>query len=91
MSQDSMSHIRGPLTWKAEGVFHRAWKEPSTEPIKLVLELVDGTKRAMKLDWKEAAITEQKILALRPGVRIRLATWGNWSPDEWFCDVEEVK
>lgn len=79
----------------SDGVFGFRGMRVEPEPQQLILELEDGTERVMNYrNWEgDVYATEQKLRALRPGVKIRIATWrsANYSPDKWFCDVEQVK
>ena len=36
-------------------------------------------------------ITARKLFALVAGAPIKFATWGDYSEDRWFCDVDELK
>lgn len=82
-----MSHVTGPLIWN-QAIFHRVWKEPN----KLILELGDGTIRTMNYEnWgKTVQVTEDKAFELDRGAPIRIATWQQYDPKKWFCDVDEV-
>jgi hypothetical protein len=66
----------------------RAYREPT----KLILELADGTVRHMNYEnWGSTVqLTEQKVFSLRAGTPIRIATWLDYDPAKWFCDVEEM-
>lgn len=66
----------------------RAYKEQN----KLVIELADGTVRQMNYEnWGSTAeLTEQKVFSLLAGTPIRIATWLDYDPGKWFCDVEEI-
>lgn len=81
-------------TW-SEGVFVFSGMRQEQKPTQLILELGDGTERAMNYEnWgDDVHETEKKLRALTPGTRIRVATWrtGIYSQDKWFCDVEVVK
>ncbi len=82
-----MSHVSGPLKWNT-AVFRRARKEPN----KLILELADGTVRVMNYQNWDGTVqtTEQKAFSLKPGAPIRVATWADYDPTKWFCDVDEI-
>lgn len=83
-----MSHVSGPLTW-SEGIYLSSHLEAD----RIVLTLKDGTSRYMNFkNWGETAlVTADKVQALRRGAAIRIASWKDFDPAEWFCDVEEVK
>jgi hypothetical protein len=79
----------------SHGVFVFRGMRIEPKPTKLVLVLQDGTERVMNYEnWgPDVYATEQKLRALTPGTRIRIATWQSaaYSPDKWFCDIDEVK
>jgi hypothetical protein len=81
-----MSHVSDPKEW-TKGVFRGARIEGN-----LILELADGTERVMKYErWgKTALITTQEVLGLTPGTPIEFATWRDYDPNEWFCDVRKI-
>lgn len=83
-----MTHVTGPLVWN-EGIFTRMRRGPT----QLALELSDGSVRHMNYkNWNGTTVTTaNKLNSLKPGAAIRIATWRNYDPMKWFCDVEEVR
>jgi hypothetical protein len=83
-----MSHVIDPLVWN-EGIYAGTRREKD----RLVLILDDGSHRYMNYEnWNETTtITANKLGALKPGAKIRIATWSTYDPKQWFCDVEEIK
>lgn len=83
-----MSHVTGQLKW-TRAIFSKARKESDH----LVLELADGSKRVMNFKNWDGTVqtTARKLFSLVAGAPIKFATWGNYSVDSWFCDVEELE
>lgn len=80
-----MTHIWGTLEWW-EATF-ASYKSDNGE---LVLTLSDDTTRKME-NWGEATeVTLEKLKNLKAGDTIKVATWGDRSIAEWFCDVEKI-
>lgn len=81
-----MTHIRGHKEWW-EAVFKSYKKEKSGE---LKLTLIDNSIRMMN-DWSEdTKVTEENLKTLKTGDVIKVATWGGWNKEKWFCDVEKI-
>ena len=80
-----MTHIDGKVEWW-RAVFERYLSENGI----LILTLNDGKYRTMS-DWGEdSKITKLKLESLKKGDLINVATWGGWSKEKWFCDVEKI-
>jgi hypothetical protein len=81
-----MTHIRGPKEW-CDAIFKSFIREKSGA---LTLTLSDNSIRTMN-DWNEdTKVTEKNLENLKMGDVIRVATWGGWNKQKWFCDVEKI-
>lgn len=84
-----MSHISGKLTWN-EVVIEDFKETPSASA--LIITLSDSTQRTMNFhNWEKSyLITKEKLFKIKKGSKVKIATWEDWDPGLWFCDVETL-
>lgn len=82
-----MSHISGKLTWNEEVI-----KDYNESTSALTITLSDSTQRTMNFhNWEKSyPITKEKLFKIKKGSKVKIATWEDWDPRLWFCDVETL-
>jgi len=80
-----MTHIRGPLEW-----WNATFDSYKFVDGELFLTLSDKTTRKME-NWDEdTEKTLEKLMKIKTGDAISVATWGGRKKTEWFCDVKKI-